>query len=64
MSFPIFHLLAEVQIRGHFYWALKGTLSLGFNMEKKGIYETTFDETSASRNTRITDPGQVRTCVR
>ncbi len=31
MSFPIFHLLAEVQIRGHFYWALKGTLSLGFN---------------------------------
>ena len=33
MSFPIFHLLAEVQIRGHFYWALKGTLSLGFNMK-------------------------------
>ena len=36
MSFPIFHLLAEVQIRGHFYWALKGTLSLGFNMIKSG----------------------------
>ena len=37
MSFPIFHLLAEVQIRGHFYWALKGTLSLGFNRPHFGL---------------------------
>ena len=31
MSFPISAPPSEPQIRGHFYWALKGTLSLGFN---------------------------------
>ena len=34
MSFPIFHLLVEVQIRGHFYCLLMGTLSLPFNSDK------------------------------
>ena len=31
MSFPISAPPLEPQIRGHFYWALKGTLSLGYN---------------------------------
>ncbi len=31
MSFPIQAPPSEPQIRGHFYWALKGTLSLGYN---------------------------------
>ena len=35
MSFPISAPPSEPQIRGHFYWALKGTLSLGFNTSKR-----------------------------
>ena len=31
MSFPLSAPPSEPQSRGHFYWALKGTLSLGFN---------------------------------
>ena len=31
MSFPISAPPSEPQIRGHFYWVLKGTLSLGHN---------------------------------
>ena len=31
MSFPISAPPSEPQIRGHFYWVLKGTLSLGYN---------------------------------
>ena len=32
MSFPLSAPPSEPQSRGHFYWALKGTLSLGFNI--------------------------------
>ena len=36
MSFPISAPPSEPQIRGHFYWALKGTLSLGYNTLFRG----------------------------
>ena len=35
MSFPISAPPLEPQIRGHFYWALKGTLSLGYNTRQR-----------------------------
>ena len=35
MSFPLSAPPSEPQSRGHFYWALKGTLSLGFNIEER-----------------------------
>ena len=38
MSFPLSAPPSEPQSRGHFYWALKGTLSLGFNTDLPLIY--------------------------
>ena len=53
MSFPISAPPSEPQIRGHFYWALKGTLSLGFNTQ--GL----LGSEGAERLACLTIPGDV-----
>ena len=60
MSFPISAPPLEPQIRGHFYWALKGTLSLGYNIRSRDAIQSTAALTEESNRRFATSESQLK----